>query len=82
MFHKCLSLLSEEAITYENRVKLLKQIGQFTLSVESHIYDAKPSVIYRTNIFEAKKYTPIAAIECLYDEMGFKKTVGAGYGWW
>ncbi len=79
---KCLSLLGEETITYEKRVKLLKQISQFTLSVEPHIYNAKPSVIYRTNIFEMKKYTPIAVIDCCYDEMGFKKTKGAGYEIW
>lgn len=79
---ECLSILEEETISYERRVKVLKQISQFTLSVEPHIYDAKPSVIYRTNIFETKKYTPIAVIDCCYDEMGFKKTEGAGYGWW
>lgn len=79
---ECLSALEEESITYEKRVKLLQAINQYTLSVEPHIYQAKPSVIYTTNIFGNKKYTPIAVIDCQYDEMGFKGTKGAGYGWY
>ena len=79
---ECLTRLTEENITYESRVKLLQQINKFTLSVEPYIYNTKPSVIYIKNIFENKKYTPISVIDCIYDEMGFRKMEGAGYEIW
>lgn len=78
----CLSILEGETITYEERVKVLQKINKFTLSVEPYIYNAKPSVISISNIFGNKKYTPIAVIDCCYDEMGFRKTKGAGYEIW
>ena len=31
---------------------------------------------------ENKKYTPISVIDCIYDEMGFRKMEGAGYEIW
>ena len=77
-----LSELERENSTYEKRVKILQHLNQYTLSVEPYIYDAKPSVIYIKNIFENKKYTPIAVIDCHYDEMGFRKTEGAGFEIW
>ena len=61
---------------------MLQKINKFTLSVEPYIYNAKPSVIYISNIFENKRYTPIAVIDCSYDEMGFRKMEGAGYEIW
>lgn len=72
----------EKDITYEERVKVLQQINQFTLSVEPYIYNSKPAVISISNIFENRKYTPIAVIDCYYDEMGFGKKKGAGYEIW